>query len=56
MNHGHPVVVEWTKAYDSIVKFKEDLIGILGEHQERMQQFAELIEELQNMELHSLDR
>ena len=56
MNHGHPMVTEWSKAYDSIIRFKENLIAILSEHQGKIQQFPGLIEELQGMELPSLDR
>ncbi len=56
VNHSHPVVVEWGKAYDSIIKFKESLISMLEEHQEKFPQLSSLIEELKAMELHSLDR
>lgn len=56
MNHTHPVVVEWSKAYDAIIKFKENLIDILSEHQDKMQQFQGLVDELKNVELHSLDK
>lgn len=56
MNYSHPVVVEWGKAYDSIIKFKEGLIAMLSEHQDRMPQFPSFVEELKNIELHSLDK
>ena len=56
VNHSHPVVVEWGKAYDSIIKFKESLITMLEEYQEKFPQLSNLIEELKAMDLHSLDR
>lgn len=56
VNYSHPVVVEWGKAYDSIIKFKEGLIAMLSEHQDRMPQFPSFVEELKNIELHSLDK
>lgn len=56
VNHSHPIVVEWGKAYDSIIKFKEGLTDTLSEHQAKVPHFPSLVEELKNMELHSLDR
>jgi hypothetical protein len=56
VNHSHPVVIEWGKAYDAIIRFKENLITVLSEHQHRIPQLASSIEELESMELHSLDQ
>lgn len=56
VNHSHPVVVEWGKTYDSIIKFKESLIAVLSEHQHRIPQLASSVEELRIVELHSLDQ
>ena len=56
INHSHPVVIEWGKAYDSIIKFKESLIGILMDHKHRIPQLTSFVKELKSVELHSLDQ
>lgn len=49
-------MAEWNKAYDSILKFKRNLISMLKEHQTLIPQLPSLIEELEHMETHSMDK
>ena len=56
VDHKHPVIIEWGKAYDSIIKFKENLISMLSEHQALIPQLSSSIEELKSVELHPMDK
>ena len=49
----HPVVMEWSKAYDSVIKFKDNLIDLLSETSGPM---AAMADDLRTLELHRLDR
>lgn len=56
ITHNHPVVIEWSKACDSISKFKESLITLLEEYQLKTPQLASFVEELRSIELPTLDQ
>lgn len=56
MNHSHPIVKEWSKAYESLIKFKENLIVMLREHEPKLPQLSNSIEELRSLELHSINK
>ena len=53
IGYDHPIVVEWGKAYGSVIKFKDSLIDILSEGPPHL---VALADDLREIELHSLDR
>ena len=48
----HPVVTEWSKAYDMVVKFRDNLVDLLSDNCH----LAELAEELRSVDVHTLDK
>jgi len=56
VSHSHPVIVEWAKAYDLVIKFKDGVISMLQEHRTIVPQLSSLIEELQAIEVHEMDK
>ena len=49
----HPIVMEWSKAYDTVIKFKDNLVDLLSQAPPPL---AAMVEDLRTLELHSLDR
>ncbi len=49
-------MVEWVKAYDLVVKFKDGVIYMLNELTNDAPQLEGLIEELQAIDVHKLDK
>ena len=49
----HPVVMEWSKAYETVIKFKENLVDLLSQAPGQLPAMAD---DLRTLELHSLDR
>lgn len=52
LTFDHPVIVEWTKAYDMMVKFKDGVVDLLSENENT----ANIVEDLKSLEVHTLDR
>ena len=52
LTFDHPVIVEWTKAYDMMVKFKDGVVDLLSENEST----ANIVEDLKSLEVHTLDR
>lgn len=53
---GRPVDVEWLKAYNSVMKFKENVITMMEEHTEAIPQLSNLIDNLKSMEKLTMDK
>ena len=53
LGFDHPVVMEWSKAYDTVIKFKDNLVDLLSQAPPPL---AAMADDLQTLELHSLDR
>ena len=52
LTFDHPVVAEWTKAYDMMVKFKDGVVDLLSENENTVN----IVEDLKSLEVHMLDR
>ena len=52
LTFDHPVIIEWTKAYDTMVKFKDGVVDLLSENENT----ANIVEDLKLLEVHTLDR
>ncbi len=52
LTFSHPVVTEWTKAYGTVVRFRDNLVELLSENS----RLAGLAEELSSVEVHTLDK
>ena len=53
LGFDHPVVMEWSKAYETVIKFKDNLVDLLSHSPG---QLAAMADDLRTLELHSLDR
>ena len=53
LGFDHPLVTEWSKAYETVIKFKNNLVDILSEASGPL---AAMADDLRTLELHSLDR
>ena len=53
LGFDHPVVMEWSKAYDTVIKFKDNLVDLLSQAPPPL---AVMADDLRTLELHSLDR
>ena len=56
VNHDHPIMVEWEEAYESVIKFKDNVISMLEEHKDSKPQLSSLIDDLKAMEVHTMDK
>ena len=56
MSHNHPIIVEWVKAYDLAVKFRDGIVSMLKDHRDAVPQLSALIEELQALDVHEIDK
>ena len=52
LTFDHPVVTEWTKAYDMMMKFRNAVVELLSEYEST----ANEVEDLKSLEVHTLDR
>ena len=52
LSADHPIVSEWTKAYDMVVRLRNNIVDMLSDDA----RFADEVEDLQSIEAHSLDR
>ena len=53
LTSDHPIVTEWSKVYDMVIKFRDALVAMFTESGPCL---AGLVEDLQAMEVHQLDR
>lgn len=52
LSPDHPIISEWTKAYDMVMKFRNSIADMLSEDD----RFENEVEDLRSVEAHTLDR
>ena len=53
LSFDHPIVTEWTKVYDMVMRFRDGLVAMFTESGPSL---AALVEDLQTMEVYQMDR